>query len=179
MIGQRHLQRREDGIVLPVVLIILLVLTIVSLVLVDQISTQTRMAGNAALEQITLQAAEAGLRNVTSELHAGIIPSTPASYYADSNGMYFYQASKYSSTVLLPWKNEGTWSEIANNLTLCTNGAPMSPAITECKYMIEMLPAVAVHGGGQVYVYRITVRVVGPAGQGVVMLQTLYQIPIA
>ncbi|HEV2538876.1 MAG TPA: PilX N-terminal domain-containing pilus assembly protein [Frateuria sp.] len=162
---------RQDGIVLPVVLILLLVLTIASLLIIEQISSQTRMATNAAVSQIALQAAESELTGVISGLNSGAISSAPSAYYGNTGGMYFFNASNYGASKPLPWKSA---SNFASSSTLC--GASV-PAVSECKYMIEMLPSVRAKGGSVVRVFRITARVVGPGNHGVVMLQALYQKP--
>ena len=189
----RRFQRsahRSRGIVLPVVLIMLLVLTIASLVVVGQISSQTRMAANAAVNQISLQAAEALLRNVSSQLVAGGISNTLGSYQPDAdtpntNGLYQYNALIYPTGKLLPWNNPLDWAA-ANNYAippaeaLCANPGVTSTGglvITDCRYIVERLPSVLPPGGSTVNVYRITARVIGQSGQGTVMLQTLFQMP--
>jgi Tfp pilus assembly protein PilX len=170
---RRH---RSRGIVLPVVLIMLLALTIASLVIVEQISSQTRMAGNAGVEQITLQAAESGLRQVVNDLNSGAISSAPAAYYADAGGYYFFVATNYSASTPPPWKVSTNWGTSLTNTPALTCVSPSGMAVTQCQYMIEMLPAITAKGGSKSNVFRITVRAVGPSNQGVVMLQTLYEI---
>ncbi|HEV2621255.1 MAG TPA: PilX N-terminal domain-containing pilus assembly protein [Frateuria sp.] len=165
---------RQDGIVLPVVLILLLVLTIASLLIIEQISSQTRMATNAAVSQIALQAAESELTGVISGLNSGTISSAPSAYYGNTGGKYFFNASNYGSSNPLPWKSNANWTALTSSTTLCSASVP---AVSECKYMIEMLPSVRAKGGSVVRVFRITARVVGPGNHGVVMLQALYQKP--
>lgn len=171
-------QRKQRGIVLPVVLVMLLVLTVSSLVIVEQISSQTRMAASAGIEQVTLQAAETGLVNVTNELSNGTISSAIALYAADTNGYYLFSAANYSKSTPLPWMNTATWASLPSNpnsvLALCTNGSAIN--ITSCQYMVEMLPQITTAKNGTSNVFRITVRVVGPNGHGIVMLQTTYKL---
>jgi type IV pilus assembly protein PilX len=181
--SSRSHSHRQQGIVLPMALIMLLVLTISSLVIVEQISSQTRMASNAQVAQISLQSAESGLRTVVNELSGGTISSASATYLKDTGGYYYFVAANYSSSTSLPWESTSTWNSLTNNpvLTCASPGSYMS--VTSCKYMIEMLPAVSPSGSSASsgktfdYVYRITVRVVGPNNQGAVMLQTLFLIP--
>lgn len=160
-------QRHARGLVLPTVLIMLLVLTIASLVIVEQIGSQTRMAGNAAVEQVALQAAESGLREVVNDLNSRAIT-------ADSSGYYTYQASSTP-----PWQVAANWSSLTNNPAI-TCASPATMAVSQCKYMIESLPAVMIPGNDSKHstpIFRITVRAVGTNNQSVVMLQSLYQLP--
>jgi Tfp pilus assembly protein PilX len=168
---------RSLGIVLPVVMIMLLVLTIASLALVGQITSQTRMAANAALNQVTLQVAEALLRNVSNELNSGVIPSAPGNYQvgtsANATGLYQYNPSNYSATIALPWNVAADWHTA--NPAMCPS--PAAAAISFCGYIIEKLPSVQLHGGTILNVYRISARVIGRSHQGTVTLQTLFQLP--
>ena len=163
---------RAKGIVLPTVLIMLLILSVASVVLVEQISSQTRMAGNSSATAITLQAAEATLQYATSQLVAGTY--SEADFRGDANGLYFVRASNYSKTTPVPWQSAAAWTTAptapqtgtasANNVT----GTP--------QFMIEELPDVISPGGSTQKAYRITARVQGPGNQGTVMLQTFYKI---
>lgn len=169
--------RGQRGIVLPVVLIMLLVLTIASLVIAEQIGTQTRVATNAAVDQIAAEGAEAVLRNVVNQLRSGAIPSDPGSYPLapstyQSTGRYKFEASAYA-TVAVPWQNSKVWAALASpgDKTMCGN-----TTVQTCQYIIEKLPNIRPPGfSSDVSVFRITSRVVGPDGQSVVMLQTLFQ----
>ncbi|GLQ49683.1 PilX N-terminal domain-containing pilus assembly protein [Dyella flava] len=179
-----HSRNAQRGIVLPVTLIMLLVLTIASLVIVEQISSQTRMASNAAVANVNIQTAESGLDTVISELNSGAISTAQATYLADSGGFYYFEATNYSSSTPLPWESTATWNALTNSPPITCQGPSGSMQVTSCKYMIEMLPSVVPKGTTSSspakyydYVFRITVRVVGPSQQGAVMLQTLYLLP--
>jgi type IV pilus assembly protein PilX len=182
--SSNHPRTHQRGIVLPVTLIMLLVLTIASLVIVGQISSQTRMATNAAVSNVNMQAAESGLDMVISELDSGTISTAQATYLADTGGFYYFQATNYSSTTSLPWENVATWNALTNSPAITCQSPSGSMQVTSCKYMIEMLPNVVPKGSNSSnpskyfdYVFRITVRVVGASNQGTVMLQTLYLLP--
>jgi Tfp pilus assembly protein PilX len=175
---------RSHGIVLPIVMIMLLVLTIASLAIVGQISSQTRMAANAGVNQVSLQVAEALLRNVSNQLNGGGIPSAPGNYQvgtgANSTGLYQYNPLNYSATTAPPWNVPADWAAVVNQHTVNPAMCPSPPApsqITFCGYIIEKLPSVQIPGGSILNVYRITARVTGPGGQGTVTLQTLFQLP--
>jgi Tfp pilus assembly protein PilX len=175
---------RSGGIVLPVVMIMLLVLTIASLAIVGQISSQTRMAANAAVNEVSLQVAEALLRNVSNQLNGGAIPSAPGSYQvgtgANPTGLYQYNPNNYSAATPPPSSVPADWTAaIANQhatmAAMCPG--PVAPAISACGFIIEKLPSVQIPGGSILNVYRISARVIGVGGQGTVTLQTLFQLP--
>lgn len=155
--------------VLPTVLIMLLILSVASVVLVEQISTQTRMAGNSANTDMSLQVAEALLQTATSKLLSGAY--TEAQFRADANGLYYFRASNYSFSTKVPWETPAAW-----------NSTPQQPVVspgdatTDRRFMIEELPAVVSPGGSTQKAYRITARVIGQGQQGTIMLQTLYKI---
>jgi Tfp pilus assembly protein PilX len=164
----RH--RRHAGMVLPTVLVMLLILTVASLVMVEQISSQTRMAGNAAASQQSLQVAEATLRNAIGLLVTGTYKETD--FRANAKGLYFYRPSDYSKTALPHWSNAADWATAQAQAKIDS----VNDATTERKFMIEQLPQVQSPGGSKQTPYRITARVVGQDGHAVVMLQTIYKL---
>ena len=169
--GRRnHMPTRARGIVLPTVLIMLLILSVASVVLVEQISTQTRMAGNSANTAMSLQVAEAVLQTATSAVLGGTIPET--AYRANANGLYFFRASNYSPSIKVPWQTTAGWATAIPVSKINTT----TDLTTVRQYMIEELPAVVSPGGSTQKAYRITARVIGQGGQGSVMLQTLYKL---
>ena len=165
-----HRSSRTRGIVLPTVLIMLLILSVASVVIVEQISTQTRMAGNSANTAISLQVAEAVLQTATSQVMAGAY--SEAQYRANAGGLYFFRASNYSSSIKVPWQTAAGWASAKTVSSL----NPLTDLTTDRRYIIEELPAVVSPGGSTQKAYRITARVIGQGGQGSVMLQTLYKL---
>lgn len=163
---------RAQGIVLPTVLIMLLILSVASVVLVEQISSQTRMAGNSSSTAITLQAAEATLQYATAQLVTGTYKETQ--FRANANGLYYFRASNYSKTTPVPWQTTAGWASAIPALPI--GNASANTLTAEQKYMIEELPNVISPGGSTQKAYRITVRVRGPGNQGIVMLQTFYKL---
>jgi Tfp pilus assembly protein PilX len=69
-LGRRALRQREGGAVLLVGLVMLVVITLLSLVAMQNTRQQTRMAGNASLFSQLFQKAETGLRGVENLLYA-------------------------------------------------------------------------------------------------------------
>lgn len=165
-----RMQTRTRGIVLPTVLIMLLILSVASVVIVEQISTQTRMAGNSANAAMSLQVAEAVLQTATSAVLAGKYKETD--YRANAYGLYFFRASNYSKLIKVPWETTAGWATAKTVLQINS----ITDLTTDRRYMIEELPAVVSPGGSTQKAYRITARVIGQGGQGSVMLQTLYKL---
>ena len=157
------------GIVLPTVLIMLLILSVASVVIVEQISTQTRMAGNSANTAMSLEVAEAVLQTATAQVLAGNI--SEAAFRANAGGYYYFRASNYSPSVKLPWQTPSGWASAQSVARLNS-----TDVTTDRRYIIEELPAVISPGGSTQKAYRITARVIGQGGQGSVMLQTLYKL---
>lgn len=160
---------QPKGIVLPTVLIMLLILSVASMVIVEQISTQTRMAGNSANSAMALQVAEAVLQTATSQVLAGAY--SEAQYRSNAAGLYYFRASNYSTSTPVPWKTAAGWAS-AIQVALISS----TDMTTDRRYMIEELPDVTSPGGSTQKAYRITARVIGQGGQGSVMLQTLYKL---
>ena len=170
-LADRHASRTR-GIVLPTVLVMLLILSVASMVIMEQISTQTRMAGNSASSSISVQVAEAMLQMAAHNLQTNKYSENQ--FRSNANGLYFYRASNFSPSNPVQWKTAAGW-----------NSTPAQPVIfagdptTERKFMIEELPPVLSPGIGSSKppkAYRITARVIGPGNQGSVMLQTLYKL---
>lgn len=160
---------RSRGMVLPTVLIMLLILSVAATVVSEQISTQTRMAGNSANTAISVQTGEAILRYATSQLVSGTY--TEAQFRGNTNGLYYFNAANYNSSTRLPWQTSAGWS----------TAYKIPPSVfgdlaQERDFMIEELPPVITPGGSTHKAYRITARVVGHGGQGVIIMQTLYKI---
>ena len=128
--------------VLPTVLVMLLILTVASLVMVEQISSQTRMAGNAAASEQSLQVAEATLRIAVTKLITNTYSETQ--FRADAGGLYFYRPSDYSKTAPPPWNTPADWTTAIDQPAIDSDDAT-----TDRKYMIEQLPQVQSPGGSK------------------------------
>lgn len=157
------------GLVLPTVLIMLLILSVAAVVLAEQISSQTRMAGNSANMDTTLQAAEATLRDGANALTSGSV--TEAQLRGNAAGYYYFNAANYNATTPVPWQSANAWAAVVKDPAAWSGNANISR-----KYMIEELPPVVSPGGSTQKAYRITARAIGLDGKTVVMLQTLYKI---
>jgi Tfp pilus assembly protein PilX len=161
--------KQTRGLVLPTVLIMLLILSVAAVVLAEQISSQTRMAGNSANMATTLEAAEDTLRDAAVIATGGTV--TDAMYRGNANGYYFFNAANYNATTLVPWLTTAGWNAAK------TDSIPWGGSTKLLRqYMIEELPPVISPGGSSQKAYRITARVTGLDGKTVVMLQTLYKL---
>ncbi|MET0330510.1 MAG: hypothetical protein ABW154_03680 [Dyella sp.] len=172
----------QRGIVLPLVLVMLLVMTIASLAIVEQIGSQTHLAANAATSGQTLQIAEAVLREAAGNLSAGTY--SQAQFNANANGLYNHASGLYGSTNPAPFGATSTaWGS-----AIALSPISAQDLTSERKFIIERLPDAAGPGSAAnnansygsaaepPQVYRISVRVIGQAKQGMVLLQGLYQL---
>jgi Tfp pilus assembly protein PilX len=157
------------GLVLPTVLIMLLILSVAAVVLAEQISSQTRMAGNSANMDTTLQAAEATLRDGANALINGNV--TEAQLRGNAAGLYYFNAANYNASTPVPWQSATAWAAVAADTVAWSGSSKI-----QRKYMIEELPPVVSPGGSTQKAYRITAQAIGLDGKTVVMLQTLYKI---
>ena len=160
------LTRRQNGSVLIVTLLIMLMLTIMAVSEVSFNSTQTRIAPNSADAQVAFQTAEGALNEATNNLLAGTYPAS--SFLANANGLYLFNATNAPLWTTVNWTSAG-------NVILSFQGSSSAPAA----FFIEQLPSV-IKGGQNVnlptQVYRITARAVGASGSSPVILQSTVQI---
>jgi type IV pilus assembly protein PilX len=174
----------QQGFVLVVALVLLLVLTLLGLAAAQSTSLEERMAGNARNHDLAFQAAEAGLSAGITCLQTGapacsvFNPGTTG-----NNGMY--QFSPTSTTVI--WAQPAFWTTAGNALGYNTyTGINLPQVAAQPQFIIEQLPPVAAPGGslGQpqfgggapaIQRWRITSRGTGGDKSSEVMLQAVYQ----
>lgn len=125
--------RSENGMVLVVALIILLVLSILVVAETGDATLQQHMAGNYASRQIAFQAAEAGLRE--GEAKAASLAGNPGVFIqGQTAGLYGPDAS-------LSPLSKSQWSatdSIAGTTIVLPNGIDVRP-----RYVIQLI-----HGAG-------------------------------
>lgn len=166
---ERRRLARMSGVVLPTILVFLLILSIAAVVLVEQISSQTRMAANSANMSAALQAAEATLQSASSQIVAGAY--VEAQFRGNANGLYFFNALNYSATNPVPWQTAAGWATAIHDPV-----ALVGDKTKQRRFIIEELPAVISPGGSSQKAFRITARVIGADNQTVVMLQSFYKL---
>jgi type IV pilus assembly protein PilX len=166
--------KQQQGAVLIVSLLILLVLTLLGVTAMQNTTLEERMAGNTRDLQIALNAAEAGLRAGEEALRA---PSLPA---FDDSGAY-HQAD----TTL--WKNDAWWFTTSGGvITYTTNVLAYADSLpgvaAQPAYYLEKLPATQSSGGSleagvafDTGMYRVTARGVGVTDTAVVILQSAFR----
>lgn len=162
---------REDGVVMIMTLIFLVLLTLIGVSSVRVSALEDRMAGNTADRYRAFQAAEASLRDCETLLKVATLP-------AFDNTAGYYQAAAAGTSPR--WKTVN-WS--SSTATLPYSGS-LSGVASQPRCIVEELPSIQIsqQGGslraGQplpdLGVYRITARGTGVTGDTVVMLQIMY-----
>ncbi|MDE2140143.1 MAG: pilus assembly protein [Gammaproteobacteria bacterium] len=169
----------QQGVVLIVSLVLLLVLTILGIAAIQSTSLEERMAGNQRAHQLAFEAAEAALRQGEQALNglASLPPfdGSVLGYYPNST-----DASGNPLTAGADWQN---WNWASKSIpytgTLAIGGNTGATA----SYYIEAF--VYAPGTGQsldvsapvgnLQLYAITARGVSPDGKSVVILQSTYR----
>lgn len=170
--------RRQQGVVLIVSLVLLLVLTVLGIAAIQSTSLEERMAGNQRAHQLAFEAAEAALRQGEQALNglASLPPfdGSVLGYYPNST-----DASGNPLTAGADWQNWNWTKSIAYTGALGiggNTGATASYYIEVYKYAPgagQSLDASAPVAGQQLY--AITARGVSPDGKSVVILQSTYK----
>jgi type IV pilus assembly protein PilX len=163
---------KQQGVVLFVALILLLILSLLGVTAARMQTVEERMARNEDNRQLGAQSAEAGLRGAETGLLTGIYTN----FSANSNGLYAPLLSNGSPVSTLDWATALPYA-----------GPPLTavPAASQTpKFVIESLPSVAVAGDDisvsslnpsspPVTVYRVTAQGVGADGTSTTTLQSI------
>jgi len=155
-------QTRQNGMVLVISLILLLVMTLLAIASMQDSTLQERIAGNAHNQQSAFQSAEAALRTGERYLQGSAIGP-----FDNTNGLYD------STLAPLDWRNAASW--ITDSSITQTAQSP--------QYLIELLPADAQEletleaavTVPDTRLYRITARGFGLTTESVVILQSIYR----
>lgn len=158
----------EQGSVLIITLLVLVVLTIVAVAQVSFNSTQTRIATNTTDSQIAFQTAQGALNDATNNLFANTYASS--SFLSNTNGLYIFNPNAAPLWTTIDWTS-------SSSVIKSFKGSSQAQAA----YIIEQLPSVI--AGGQnislpTQVYRITVRAVGASGGSPVIIQSTVKIQL-
>lgn len=178
-------RRREQGMVMLVGLILLVILTVVAVIGFRNVTMSERMAGNSVDRNVSLQAAESSGKEAFQviELNAtnAGLPSTTSGYYDNvtnsattmaTNGGNTSYWTQGAGSVISP---TSCGSQASFNWTSCSASVPTVYANNSqaAQYVIERISSNS-SGGSTVTIYRVTTRSVGGSGNAEVVLQTLY-----
>jgi type IV pilus assembly protein PilX len=167
--GRTH----QQGAVLFVALILMLILSLIAVGAARMQSVEERIARNEDNRQTGAGAAEAALRDVEAGLEAGLYPQTSFGF---SPGLYDLttELTTYNGSVVPTL----TWTNPAQVLTYTGPALAAVPTVPAPKYVIEMLPAVVTKGNqlnGSMArpVYRVTVYAVGADQTSTTIVQSI------
>jgi type IV pilus assembly protein PilX len=175
------LAKYQNGVVLVIGLIMLLLMTLIGTTGMQGTLLEEKMAGNMRDRNLAFQSAESALKDGETFLAS----QTPAQLAALDfsvclNGLY-PQPGTGCSNLQPVWDNIN-WD---NNNDAVVYGGAMAKVKNPPKYIIENMGSRDANGDGDVVdggidqrVYRVTSRAVGGTADAVVMLQSIYEIPI-
>lgn len=158
--------KHQSGVVLPISMIMLLLLTLISITASQVTGIEEKMAGNSRDTNIAFQAAEAALRGGETFLTQATLPTFTAT---GTNGLY--------SETATPPRHSDDWSSFN---TVNYSAASLSHTASAPLYVIQQLNSI---GSGTLdagnysenELYRITARGVGGTNTAVVVLQSVYK----
>jgi type IV pilus assembly protein PilX len=176
-------RRRQNGAILFISLVLLLILTLIGITAARLQVSQEVMARNGHNHQLAIQSAEAALRSAEASIWNGIYSS--ADFATNSNGLYELATevstgagTSYADTI--DWNNPGTTSKPYTGPALSDVPTPAS----QPQIILESLPPVArageplctaSYGASQACsVYRITAHAVGGDTTSNATLQSIF-----
>lgn len=158
--------KKQQGYILLLTMILLVMITVLALTNVSLNTTQIRIAANATDEEISLEKTEGALNEAINKLMNGTY--TSANFIQNSNGLYILDATNPPLWTTINWSS-------ATSVIYSFQGGSNSQA----SYIIEKLPSVSAPGQNinkATNVYRITARSVGANGNTAILLQNTLQI---
>lgn len=178
----------QQGFVLIVALILLLVLTLLGLAAAQSTSLEQKMAGNARDQDLAFQSAEAGLSAAQGCLLSATVACVEFNPVTTGGaGSYLFTPPPAASTAPPIWQQAGFWTTAGNTLgyTAITGTSLPAPVAAQPQFIIEKLPAVAApgnnlgqsqFGGGTPALgrWRITSLGTGGSSSTTAMLQTVF-----
>ena len=162
----------QQGVVLIVCLILLLLLTLIGTTGMQMTSLEEKMASNMRDRNLAFQAAESALVAGETWLETAIIP---VAFCNKANGRYLPLDKDCNGATA---ETVPVWESISwDNTDSVTYAGELSNLSADPRYIIEdmgCLPAPAACPG--IHNYRITARATGGSPDSVVILQSIYQI---
>lgn len=157
--------KQENGYVLLLTLVLLVIMTALALANVSMNTTQTRIAANATDTEISLEKTEGALSGGINNLIKGTYNTT--NFLQNNNGLYILNPADP------PLWSTANWSSPSSVI----NGF-QGYSTSQASYIIEQLPSIAKPGQNMktpTRIYRITARAIGANGNTTVMLQSTVQ----
>lgn len=163
---KRVISAQQNGYILLMTMVLLIILTTLALTNASLNTTQTRIAANATETEISLEKTEGALNEAVNNLLNGTYNAT--NFLKNSNGLYILNPADP------PLWSTANWS----SATSVIHGF-QGYSNTQSGYIIEQLPSIIQPGQNMntpTRVYRITARSIGANGNISVMLQSTVQI---
>jgi type IV pilus assembly protein PilX len=163
----------QQGVVLIVSLILLLLMTLIGTTGMQMTSMEEKMAGNMRDRNLAFQAAESAL--AAGELYLANVATFPSPFCSKANGRFLPLDKDCNSATN---ETDPVWVSIDwDNTDSVAFAGVLSNISASPRYIIEdmgCLPAPAACPG--VHNYRITARASGGTTDTVVILQSIFQI---
>lgn len=170
-LNRESVARRQQGAVLVISLIILLVLTILGIAAMQSTTMEEKMAGNARNRDLAFQSAEAALR----EGEAYVENLTTTTGFSGAGGLYSEADPDPDWTSTAAWTSARTYGSYGGSVI---QGVAQQP-----KYYIKIVAVVSAprtskvlppNVGGTVTIFRITAKGWGSTTNSQVVLQSRY-----
>ena len=177
---------KEQGSVLLVSLVLLLVLTVAGMASIRITSLEEKMTGNYRNEQVAFHSAEVGVLEAESYVAGTNFRLTDFSANCGSglcfDGANHSDPGTCSANPVSPWEEESLWSDVSRyrSTVIALDGVSM-----QAKYIVEFRCYLPRESDGplsdpKVYsdwaeFYRITILATGGSNDARVMLQTTYK----
>lgn len=165
--------RAQQGVVLIVGLIMLLLMTLIGTTGMQMTSLEEKMAGNMRDRNLAFQAAESAL--AAGEFYLGNVAVFPSPFCSKANGRFLERDKDCNPATV---ETTPVWESISwdNNDSVAYTGV-LSNLSANPRYIIEdmgCIPPPGVCPGP--HNYRITARAAGGSAETIVILQAIFQI---
>jgi type IV pilus assembly protein PilX len=178
------LKRRENGAVLIIGLIFLVVLTLLVVSALRTATLEERMAGNTRNQQVAFQAAEAVLREAGATIFNGapFDPWDPSAFVSGNAGGCSNGLCGKPTAGTERWKTI-TWDSQTLTRSFTNAGALISNVPTQPRYFIEMITPPSRTGAStnnqcEDGVFNLTARGIGPNGAEA-FVQATYKVKVS
>jgi type IV pilus assembly protein PilX len=171
----------QQGAALITGLIFIVMLTIIGVTATRMASLEERMAGNMRDRSLAMQAAELALRDAERDIIAGVRISGLTNFLADcgastsatgDDGLCYNGTGGYAAPI---WTVADMTAAPSVGLGDVSGADPLAFVAEQPRYLIEGFSKTP-PGGGEEFLYRITVRAVGARETTVVWLQEVFKI---